>query len=93
MSNVKKCTTVPLSCWRSVLFSCFWIILSVLRSLSSWCTNIKALRIYCQTVGTKVYIIETWIAAAVSGFGDGKMSPAIILSGSFKDFPRDLFII
>ena len=65
MCKVKKMYNCPQSCWRSVLFSCFWIIFSVLRSLSSWCTNFKALRIYCQTMGTKVCIIETWIVAEV----------------------------
>ena len=42
-------------------------------------------------MGTKVCIIETWIAAAVSGFVLSETSTTI-LSGSFKNFPQDLFI-
>ena len=55
----------PQSCWRLFLLKCLWVVFSVLRSLSSWCINIKALCIYCQTMGTKVCIIKTWIVAEV----------------------------
>ena len=48
----------PQSCWRLFLLKCLWVVFSVLRSLSSWCINIKALCIYCQTMGTKVCIIK-----------------------------------
>lgn len=91
MSNVKKCTTVPKAVGGQFCLATSESYFSVLRSLSSWCTNIEALRVYCQTMGTKVCITETWIAAAVSGFRLGKPSTAILI-GSFKNFPQDLFI-
>ena len=67
MSSVKNCPTVR-AVGGQFCLATSESYFSVLRSLSSWCTNIQALRIYRQTMGTKVCIFETWIAAAVSGF-------------------------